>query len=163
MRTEALSAAHCVVHDDTASRPTPNSPGLSGWPKRSVSPVALASLTLIVAVNAVWFGTETGRAPVSSAEVGYIGQRPWKFPDTGVFCRSWELQLGVSPSAEVKPLTSWPKKLGTCAFLSVRSTAKVKPGSAWSLRFRRLSRKLTVPSHGPPGAPGSLSDAPNRS
>jgi hypothetical protein len=152
-----------MVHDDTASRPTPNSLGLTGWLKRSVTPAALASLTLIVALNAVCAGMETGRAPVSSAELGYSGQRPWKFPDSGVFCRSWELQLGFSPNAEEKPLTSCPKKLGTCAFLSVRSTAKVKPGSAWSFTFRTLSTKLVVPSHGPPGAPGSLSDAPNRS
>src|SRR5215471_11115464 len=163
IRTEALSAAHCVVHDDAASRPRPNSPGLSGSLKRSVSPVALASLTVIVALNAVVVGTEVGRAPLSPTALGNIGQRPWKFPDSGVFWRSCELQLGFSPNAEEKPLTSCPKKLRTCVFATVRSTAKVKPGSAWSSRFFRLNWKIVVPSHGPAGAPASLSDAPYRS
>ena len=152
-----------MVHDETASKPTPNSFGLSGWPKLSVSPVALASLTVIVALNAAWPGTETGRAPVSPTTLGNIGQLPWKFPDTGVFCRSWEFQLGVSPSAEVKPSVGCPKKFGTVAFASSRLTAKVNPGSAWSLTFCTLSWNFTVPSHGPAGAPGNLSDAPNRS
>jgi hypothetical protein len=63
--TDVLSTAHCVVHDDTASRPTPNWFGLSGSLKASVKSAGLASVTVIVASNPVWFGIETGRAPVS--------------------------------------------------------------------------------------------------
>jgi hypothetical protein len=161
IRTEALPAAHRVVHDDTASRPAPNSSGSSGSLKLSVNPVALASVTAIVALNPVLAGIETGRAPVSSTELGNIGQRPWKFPDSGVFWRSCEFQLGVSPSDEVRPLTSCPKKLGTCALASLRSTAKTKPGRVWSLMFFTLSSKIVVPSHGPGGAPAIVSLAPN--
>src|SRR5690348_10671484 len=103
MRTDMLSAAHCVVHDDAASRPTPSSLGFSGALERRVRPVALASVTVIVAANAVVVGTEAGRAPVSSTAFGNSGHRPWKFPDSGVFCRFCEAQLGFSANVEVKP------------------------------------------------------------
>lgn len=62
-----------VVEDETASRPTPNSFGFTG--SLSVSPVALASFTVIVALNAVCYVTPGGDLSAGRSDASVHGSR----------------------------------------------------------------------------------------